>query len=79
MKPQTINIGKFPLKIQLEEQTSPLGRPLRLSAITKINYNQYAYTFKFLDVSDDFVTFLFDNNGQYLSKIDLITYIKHNL
>lgn len=75
-----ILIKDFKLNLNFEEQTSPNGRPLRLSGIAKnatlpekfVNgkyRNHWIYTFRYLDNIDGFVSFEFDYNEKFLYKI----------
>lgn len=76
-----IQISKnIKLDLTFEEQTSPNGRPIRLSGIAKnlqvaekwVNKtfkNHWIYTFKYLDAYDEFVSFEFDYNNKFVCKL----------
>ena len=75
-----ISLNKIKLNLNFETQTSPSGRPIRLSAISKnlqvpqkyINGSykyHWIYTFRYLDKEDGFVSFEFDYNDKFLYKI----------
>jgi hypothetical protein len=75
-----ISLNKIKLNLNFETQTSPSGRPIRLSAISKnlqvpqkyINGSykyHWIYTFRYLDKEDGFVSFEFDYNDKFLHKI----------
>ena len=77
----TIKISKnIELHLTFEPQMSPSGRLIRLSGISKnlqkpqfyIN-NMYRscwiYTFKYLDAYDEFVSFEFDYNDNFIGKV----------
>jgi hypothetical protein len=68
------------LHLTFEQQTSPNGRPIRLSGIAKnlqlpekfINKsfkNHWIYTFRFLDKDDEFISFEFDYNDNFTKVI----------
>ncbi len=71
---QYLNLNAF------ETQTSPSGRPIRLSAISKnlqvpakwidkvLKYH-WIYTFRYLDKQDGFVSFEFDYLDNFLQKL----------
>ena len=76
----TISLNKIKLNLNFETQTSPSGRPIRLSGISKnlqvpekwINNtikHHWIYTFRYLDKEDGFVSFEFDYNDKFLHKI----------
>jgi hypothetical protein len=76
-----IQISKnIKLDLTFEEQTSPNGRPIRLSGIAKnlqvaekwidkTFKNHWIYTFKYLDAYDEFVSFEFDYNNKFVCKL----------
>jgi len=76
-----IQISKnIKLDLTFEEQTSPNGRPIRLSGIAKNlqvaeKYieksfkNHWIYTFKYLDVYNEFVSFEFDYYNKFICKL----------
>ena len=75
-----ILIKDFKLNLNFEEQTSPNGRPIRLSGIAKNaklpekwvkgKYkNHWIYTFRYLDKQDGFVSFEFDYYDKFLCKL----------
>lgn len=75
-----IFLNKIKLNLNFETQTSPSGRPIRLSAISKnlqvpqkyINgsyKHHWIYTFRYLDKEDGFVSFEFDYLDNFLHKI----------
>lgn len=68
------------LNLTNETQTSPAGRPLRLSSISKnlqmpekyinrIWKNHWFYKFRFLDTDAEFITFEFDYFDNYVCTI----------
>ena len=72
----TLNIKGVKLGLHFETQTSPNGRPIRLSGIGKNlklsekyidgSYkNHWIYTFRFIDSLDGFVSFEFDYYGNF--------------
>jgi hypothetical protein len=76
-----IQISKnIKLDLTFEEQTSPNGRPIRLSGIAKNlqvaeKYieksfkNHWIYTFKYLDAYNEFVSFEFDYYNKFICKL----------
>lgn len=76
-----ISLNKIKLNLDISEiQTSPNGRPIRLSAISKnlqvpqkyINGSykyHWIYTFRYLDKEDGFVSFEYDYNDNFLHKL----------
>ena len=75
-----ISLNKIKLNLNFETQTSPSGRPIRLSAISKnlqvpekwINNTikwHWIYTFRYLDKQDGFVSFEFDYLDNFLQKL----------
>jgi hypothetical protein len=75
-----IFLNKLKLNLDFNPQTSPSGRPIRLSGIGKnlqvsekyINKgykNHWIYTFRYLDEQDGFVSFEFDFNDKFLHKL----------
>jgi hypothetical protein len=77
----TIKISQnIKLNLNFEEQTSPNGRPLRLSGIAKnlqvparwidkTFKNHWIYTFRYLDVDSEFVSFEFDYYNKFVCKL----------
>ncbi len=75
-----ILLNKIKLNLNFETQTSPSGRPIRLSAISKnlqvpakwidkvLKYH-WIYTFRYLDKQDGFVSFEFDYLDKFLQKL----------
>lgn len=74
---QTLNIKGVKLGLHFETQTSPNGRPIRLSGISKNlklsekyiagSYkNHWIYTFRYLDDIDGFISFEFDYYGKFV-------------
>lgn len=74
-----IKIKDTVLYLNFENQTSPQGRPIRLSGISKNatvpekwiegGYkNHWIYTFRYLDSLDGFVSFEFDYTGRFVGK-----------
>lgn len=76
-----IFLNKIKLNLDISEiQTSPSGRPIRLSAISKnlqvpakwidkvLKYH-WIYTFRYLDKQDGFVSFEFDYLDNFLQKL----------
>lgn len=72
-----ISHHKFKLDVNLI-QTSPQGRPFRLSGthkasqmywIEKEQKHEWIYEFKYLDKKGGFVSFLFDINGKFKQKL----------
>lgn len=68
------------LHLTFDEQTSPNGRPIRLSGISKnlqvpekyINKsfkNHWIYTFRYLDAIDGFISFEFDYYGKFVGAV----------
>lgn len=78
----TIKISQnIKLNLNFEKQTSPNGRPLRLSGIAKnlqvparwidkTFKNHWIYTFRYLDVDSEFVSFEFDYNDNFVQKFN---------
>lgn len=75
-----LNIKGIKLGLHFETQTSPNGRPIRLSGIAKNaklpekyvdgSYkNHWIYTFRYLDAIDGFISFEFDYVGKFLSAV----------
>jgi hypothetical protein len=76
-----IQISKnIKLDLTFKQQTSPNGRPIRLSGIAKnlqvaekwldkTFKNHWIYTFKYLDAYDEFVSFEFDYNNKFVCKL----------
>ena len=75
-----LNIKGVKLGLNFETQTSPNGRPIRLSGIAKnaklpekwVNggyKNHWIYTFRYLDAIDGFVSFEFDYNNNFVGII----------
>jgi hypothetical protein len=76
-----IQISKnIKLDLTFQQQTSPNGRPIRLSGIAKnlqiaekwidkTFKNHWIYTFKYLDAYDEFVSFEFDYNNKFVCKL----------
>lgn len=73
---QTLNIKGLILNLNFEIQTSPQGRPIRLSGVaknTKVSQkyidkmyrSHWIYTFRFLD-KDDFISFEFDYYNKFI-------------
>jgi len=74
---QTLNIKGVKLGLHFETQTSPNGRPIRLSGISKNlkvpekyiagSYkNHWIYIFRYLDAIDGFISFEFDYYGKFV-------------
>ena len=72
----TLNIKGFKLNLSPEEQLSPKGRPLRLSATESVGNGKWInktlctgtiHWFKFLDVPREFIGFEFDEVGNYVN------------
>ena len=75
-----IFLNKIKLNLNFETQTSPSGRPIRLSAISKnlqvpqkyINGSykyHWIYTFIYLDEQGGLVSFEYDYNDNFLHKL----------
>lgn len=75
-----VTLHKINLNLNFETQTSPNGRPIRLSAISKnlqvpqkyINGSykyHWIYTFIYLDEQGGLVSFEYDYNDKFLHKI----------
>ena len=79
-----LNIKGVKLGLHFETQTSPNGRPIRLSGICKnaklaekwveINNknelrNHWIYTFRYLDAVDGFISFEFDYYGNFVGAV----------
>ncbi len=75
-----LNIKGVKLGLHFDEQTSPKGRPIRLSGIAKNlkvaekwidgGYkNHWLYTFRYLDALDGFITFEFDYYGKFVGVV----------
>lgn len=76
----TITIKGIVLKLDFTIETSPSGRPIRLSGIekselypekwiNKICKNYWVYTFRFMDEKGGFVKFLFDYYDNYVKML----------
>lgn len=75
-----VTLHKINLNLNFETQTSPSGRPIRLSAISKnlqvpvkwidkvLKYH-WIYTFIYLDEQGGLVSFEYDYNDKFLHKI----------
>lgn len=75
-----LNIKGVKLGLHFETQTSPNGRPIRLSGIGKNaklaekyvdgSYkNHWIYTFRYLDAIDGFISFEFDYYGKFVGAV----------
>ena len=75
-----VTLHKINLNLNFETQTSPSGRPIRLSAISKnlqvpqkyINGSykyHWIYTFIYLDEQGGLVSFEYDYNDKFLQKL----------
>lgn len=75
-----LNIKGVKLGLHFEEQSSPQGRPIRLSGIAKNcklpekwtdgGYkNHWIYTFRFVDALDGFISFEFDYYGKFVGAV----------
>lgn len=74
---QTITVKGIVLKLDFTIQTSPSGRPIRLSGIEKSDLypdlwieksckNYWIYTFRFMDEKGGFIKFLFDYYDEFV-------------
>lgn len=77
---ETIKVNKTVLNLNFDPQTSPYGRPFRLSGIAKntqvmakwINgsyKNHWLYTFMFTDEIGGFITFEFDYFDKFVGYV----------
>lgn len=73
-----IQIGHYKIRLNLEPQKSPQGRPFRLSGTQKASQeywvnkepkHEWIHHFKFLDKQGGFVSFLCDINGKFKKKL----------